>query len=54
MCIRDRESALAHWLYHDEIWLRGNAKAKAEVLLAIARVRHALVLFGCLLYTSQR
>ena len=40
------ESALAHWLYHDEIWLRGNAKAKAEILLAIARVRHALVLFG--------
>ena len=40
------ESALVHWLYHDEIWLRGNAKAKAEILLAIARVRHALVLFG--------
>ena len=40
------ESALAHWLYHDEIWLRGNAKAKAEILLAIASVRHALVLFG--------
>ena len=36
----------AHWLYHDEIRLRGNAKAKAEILLAIARVRHALVLFG--------
>ncbi|SQC16248.1 adenylate cyclase [Klebsiella pneumoniae] len=23
------ESALAHWLYHDEIWLRGNAKAQS-------------------------
>ena len=40
------ESALAHWLYHDEVWLRGNAKAKAEILLALARVRHTLVLFG--------
>ncbi|MBZ4329013.1 hypothetical protein LAM23_23075, partial [Mycobacterium tuberculosis] len=38
------ESALAHWLYPDEIWLRGNAKAKAEILLALARVRHAVVL----------
>ncbi|WP_368751143.1 inorganic triphosphatase, partial [Klebsiella oxytoca] len=40
------ESALAHWLYHDEVLNRGNAKAKAEILHAIARVRHALVLFG--------
>jgi triphosphatase len=40
------ESALAHWLYHDELLNRGNAKAKAEILHAIARVRHALVLFG--------
>lgn len=40
------ENALAHWLYHDEVWSRGNPAAKVEILRAIARVRHALVLFG--------
>lgn len=40
------ENALAHWLYHDEVWNRGNPAAKAQILHAIARVRHALVLFG--------
>ncbi len=40
------ENALAHWLYHDEVLSRGNSKAKTEILHAIARVRHALVLFG--------
>ena len=40
------ENALAHWLYHDEVLNRGNSKAKAEILQAIARVRHTLVLFG--------
>lgn len=40
------ESALAHWLYHDEVWNRGNAAAKREIQQAMARVRHALVLFG--------
>ncbi len=40
------ENALAHWLYHDEVWSRGNPMAKGEILRAIARVRHALVLFG--------
>ena len=39
------ESALAHWLYHDELLNRGNAKRKRR-FYAIARVRHALVLFG--------
>lgn len=40
------ENALAHWLYHDEVWSRGNPMAKGEILRAIARIRHALVLFG--------
>ena len=40
------ESALAHWLYHDEVWNQGNAAAKREIQRAMARVRHALVLFG--------
>ncbi|MCP5672133.1 inorganic triphosphatase, partial [Klebsiella pneumoniae] len=40
------ESALALWLYHDEVWNRGNAAAKGEIQRAMARVRHALVLFG--------
>lgn len=40
------ESALAHWLYHDEVWARGNPAAKVEICHAIARIRHTLVLFG--------
>lgn len=30
------ENALAHWLYHDEVWSRGNPMAKGEILRAIA------------------
>jgi Uncharacterized conserved protein len=36
------EAALAHWQYHEELWLRGNAKAKAEVLKAVEFIRSAL------------
>jgi triphosphatase len=30
------ESALAHWLYHDEVWSAA-IRGKAEILRAIAR-----------------
>ncbi|MFU0873232.1 inorganic triphosphatase [Kluyvera sichuanensis] len=40
------EKALAHWQYHEELWLRGNKKAKVEVLNAQGLVRHILTLFG--------
>ncbi|MEZ2577491.1 CYTH domain-containing protein [Buttiauxella ferragutiae] len=40
------ELALSHWQYHEELWLRGNGKAKAQVLEAVGLVRHALALFG--------
>ncbi|MGY5955355.1 inorganic triphosphatase [Kosakonia sp. BK9b] len=40
------ELALAQWQYHEELWARGNAKAKQDVLRAIALLRHTLVLFG--------
>ncbi|MGB7803340.1 inorganic triphosphatase [Buttiauxella sp.] len=40
------ELALSHWQYHEEVWLRGNGKAKAQVLEAVGLVRHALALFG--------
>lgn len=36
------EAALAHWQYHEELWLRGNVEAKAEVLKAVAFIRDAL------------
>lgn len=40
------ESALTHWLYHDEVWAQGYSAAKTEILQAIARVRYTLTLFG--------
>ncbi|BBQ82168.1 TPA: inorganic triphosphatase [Kluyvera ascorbata] len=40
------ENALAHWQYHEELWLRGNKKAKIEVVNALGLVRHILTLFG--------
>ena len=40
------ELALSHWQYHEELWLRGNGKAKAQVLEAVGLVRYALALFG--------
>ncbi|HDT6544894.1 TPA: inorganic triphosphatase [Kluyvera ascorbata] len=40
------EKALAHWQYHEELWLRGNKKAKTEVVNALGLVRHILTLFG--------
>ncbi|MEO3990226.1 CYTH domain-containing protein [Pseudocitrobacter cyperus] len=40
------ERALSHWQYHEELWLRGNKKAKEEVLVAIGQIRHTLMLFG--------
>ncbi|WP_039056932.1 inorganic triphosphatase [Enterobacter sp. Bisph1] len=40
------ELALSQWQYHEELWVRGDEKAKAEILNAIALLRHALTLFG--------
>ncbi|MEQ4450450.1 inorganic triphosphatase [Kosakonia sp. YIM B13605] len=40
------ELALSQWQYHEELWVRGNEKAKADVLSAIALLRHTLALFG--------
>ncbi|MBJ3814228.1 inorganic triphosphatase [Shimwellia pseudoproteus] len=40
------ELALAHWQYHEELWVRGNEQAREPVLEAIAMVRHVLALFG--------
>lgn len=40
------EMALAHWQYHEELWLRGNKAAKTSVGHALGLVRHALALFG--------
>ena len=40
------ELALSQWQYHEELWLRGNKKAKVEVLNAQGLVRHILTLFG--------
>lgn len=36
------EAALAHWQYHEELWLRGNAQAKPEVLKAVEFIRTSL------------
>ncbi len=40
------EMALAHWQYHEELWVRGVKQAKDEVVKALALVRHALAQFG--------
>lgn len=40
------ETALSHWQYHEELWVRGERRAKEDVLQAIALVRHTLMLFG--------
>ena len=40
------ELALSQWQYHEELWVRGVKGAKAEVLAAMALVRHSLTLFG--------
>ncbi len=40
------EMALAHWLYHEELWVRGSKAAKKAVLDGVGLVRHALALFG--------
>ena len=40
------ELALSQWQYHEELWVRGEAAAKEDVMKAIALVRHALTLFG--------
>lgn len=36
------EAALAHWQYHEELWLRGNQAARDEVVKAITFIRDAL------------
>lgn len=38
--------ALENWLYHEELWLRGNMAAKRYVVLAVDNIRHILALFG--------
>lgn len=40
------EAALDHWQYHEELWVRGNSLAKAQVQHAIGLVRHTFALFG--------
>lgn len=40
------EKALSQWQYHEELWVRGNAAAKAGVQAAISLIRHTLTLFG--------
>ncbi len=40
------EAALSHWQYHEELWVRGNKLAKAQVQHAIGMVRHTFALFG--------
>lgn len=43
------ELAMAHWQYHEELWVGGNDEAKAEVANAVALVRHTLMLFSGLI-----
>jgi len=38
--------SLESWLYHEELWLRGNRAARQHILLAAGNVRHVLALFG--------
>lgn len=38
--------ALESWLYHEELWLRGNPAAKQHIVLAVGSIRHILALFG--------
>lgn len=40
------ETALGHWQYHEELWVRGNRLAKVQVLQAMGLIRHTLALFG--------
>ncbi len=40
------ELALNHWQYHEELWLRGDAQARASVIEAVGTIRQALVIFG--------
>ena len=40
------ELALSQWQYHEELWVRGDERAKADVQAAIGLVRHTLALFG--------
>ncbi|STC91320.1 Uncharacterized conserved protein [Edwardsiella hoshinae] len=37
---------LAHWQYHEEAWLRGDAAARSGVQEALAALRQCLTLFG--------
>ncbi|TCL04713.1 triphosphatase [Sodalis ligni] len=38
--------ALAHWQYHEEIWLRGVAPARDAILTAITLIRETFVVMG--------
>ncbi len=41
-------SALSHWQYHEEVWLRGNPDAQRSVVEALEALRQAFSLFGAL------
>lgn len=38
--------SLESWLYHEELWLRGNRAAKQHIMLAVGNIRHVLALLG--------
>ena len=40
------ELGLSQWQYHEELWVRGDTRAKADVQSAITLIRHTLMLFG--------
>ncbi len=40
------DMAIEHWLYHEELWVRGDQKAKQEVLESLGLVRALLVMVG--------
>ena len=40
------ELGLSQWQYHEELWVRGDNRAKADVQSAITLIRHTLMLFG--------
>lgn len=43
------EHALSHWQYHEELWVRGDKKARQALLEASAMMREMLVLIGGLI-----
>lgn len=43
---RGAASALDHWQYHEELWLRGDPQAKADVLEGITLIRESFRVMG--------